>query len=151
MGLSIEYLCATTSATSQQIEPHLKISNTGTSSVALSDLTVRYFFSADGSTSQMFACDYALIGCSNLTGTFNAWTGGGAGADHYLELSFSAGAGSVSPGADSGEIQARFYDASFATFTQTGDYSFNPADTSYTTWNQITIYQNGTLVWGTEP
>jgi hypothetical protein len=149
MGLSVEYLCAETAATSQQIEPHFKISNTGTSTVALSDLTVRYFFNADGSATQEFACDYALVGCGNVSATFNTWSGGGA--DHYMEVSFTSDAGSVSPGSDSGEIQPRFYDQNFLVFTQTGDYSFNPTYTSYANWTNMTLYQNGALVWGTEP
>ncbi len=36
-------------------------------------------------------------------------------------------------------------------FNQANDYSFNPADTSFTDSTTVTLYLNGTLVWGTEP
>src|SRR5262249_27186189 len=62
--LSVEYLCGNTNASSQQIVPHFKIANTGSSAVPLSTLKVRYFFTANGSATQNYVCDYALIGCS---------------------------------------------------------------------------------------
>jgi hypothetical protein len=148
-SLSVEYLCSNTNASSQQIQPHFKIANTGSSAVALSTLKVRYFFTANGSATQVFACDYALIGCGNVMGAFYPWTLGGA--DHYLEVTFSSAAGSVSPGSDSGEVQPRFYDQNYLFFTQTDDYSFDATKTSFTNWTNMTLYQNGTLVWGTEP
>jgi endoglucanase len=73
------------------------------------------------------------------------------GADHYLQLSFASGAGSLAPGANTGGIQNELFQASFATMTQTNDYSFNAADTSFTANPHITVYDNGTLIYGTEP
>ena len=35
--------------------------------------------------------------------------------------------------------------------TQTNDYSFNAADASFTANPDITVYDNGTLIYGTEP
>jgi hypothetical protein len=35
--------------------------------------------------------------------------------------------------------------------TQTDDYSFNAADASFTANPHITVYYNGTLIYGTEP
>jgi hypothetical protein len=149
--LSVEYVCGNTNASTQQIQPYFKIANTGSSAVALSTLKVRYFFTADGSTTQVWACDFASVSCGNVAGTFYPWTGGGPGADHYLEVTFSSVAGSVSPGSDSGVIQVHFHDTNSTNFTQTNDYSFDPSKTSFTNWTHMTLYQNGTLVWGTEP
>jgi endoglucanase len=36
-------------------------------------------------------------------------------------------------------------------FTQTNDYSFGAGATQYADWNDVTVYRNGTLVWGVEP
>jgi hypothetical protein len=145
--LSVEYQCGNTNSSSQQIQPYFKIANTGSTAVSLSTLKVRYFFTGDGSATQDFACDYALMGCGNLSAAFASW--GGGGADHYLEVSFSGG--SVPAGGDCGPIQARFYDSNYLTFNQTNDYSFDPTKASYVNWTHMTLYQNGTLVWGTEP
>jgi hypothetical protein len=94
-------------------------------------------------------CDYAMVGSGNVSAVFNTFSG--TNADEYLELHFAAGAGSIAPGGSSGPIQARVYANGFPTFTQTNDYSFNPADTSFAFSNNVTLYQNGVLVWGVEP
>jgi endoglucanase len=73
------------------------------------------------------------------------------GADHYLQIGFTSAAGSLAPGGNNGGIQNRIYQADFATMTQTNDYSFNAADASFTANPDITVYDNGTLIYGTEP
>ncbi|APR77999.1 hydrolase (secreted protein) [Minicystis rosea] len=150
MGLYLDYRCANTTASDKEMKPHFRIGNGGSSSVALSSLSIRYYFTSDGSTSLGFNCDYATLGCANLSGSFGTATG--TNADHYLEVTFGAGAGTLSPGANSGEIQTRFHDSGFqVTFTQGNDYSFDATKTAFGTWDKITLYQDGALVWGVEP
>lgn len=147
--LVVQYLTPTTGPT-KEIQPHVEIANNGASDQDLTAITVRYWFTADGSQSQTFACDYALMGCGLVQAKFVTMTAPAAAADHYLELSFAGG--SVASGASTGEIQARFHDTNDAvTFTQANDFSFNAADTAYARWNRITLYRAGTLVWGVEP
>jgi hypothetical protein len=148
--LVVQYMTPTPSSTTQEIRPHFEIMNNGTSSQDLSALTLRYWYTADGSTSQAYDCDYALVGCSVVQATFVAMPTPTATADHYMEVSFTGG--SVMAGSGSGEIQTRFHDTNYAvTFTQTNDYSFNGNDAAYAQWNQVTLYRSGTLVWGSEP
>ena len=73
------------------------------------------------------------------------------GADHYLQIGFTSGAGSLAAGASTGGIQNRIFQADYATMMQTDDYSFNAADASFTANPDITVYDNGTLIYGTEP
>jgi hypothetical protein len=148
--LVVQYMTPTTTVTSQEIRPHVEIVNNGASSQDMTVLKLRYYFTAEGSTSLAYDCDYAVPGCGTLTATFQAMAAPTATADHYMEVSFTGG--SIAAGSNTGEIQTRFHDTNFAvTFTQTNDYSFNAADTAYTQSNQITLYQNDTLVWGVEP
>jgi len=149
--LELKYLCANTAASSQQLQPQFEIVNNGSAAVPLSSLTIRYFYTKDGSsaTGQNFVCDYAQIGQGNVSALFNTFTG--TNADEYLELHFAAGAGSLAPGGNTGQIQARVYANGYPTMSQTNDYSFDPTKTSFTDSTTVTLYQNGTLVWGTEP
>lgn len=149
MGLSLQYLCAGVNASDNQLKPHFNVVNGGSSSVALSSLTIRYYFTAEGNPPLIFECDYAKAGCGNLSGAFAPTAG--VGADHYLEVSFTAGAGDLAPGGESGEVQARLHNQDFSSINQANDYSFDPTKTSFASWDKVTLYQGGALVWGTEP
>jgi hypothetical protein len=142
----------TTAATTQEIRPHLDVINNGSSPQDLSALTVRYWYTADGSSSQAYACDYAALpsGCSQVSATFVQMPQPKTTADHYMEVAFTSG--SIAPGLHTGEIQLRFHDTSYAvTFSQTNDYSFDGTKTAYAPWDRVTLYRAGTLVWGIEP
>jgi endo-1,4-beta-xylanase len=113
---------------------------------------MRYYYTLDGCspTDQTFVCYFAQIGSSLISGSFVSTTG--TNADEYLEVSFLAGAGMLAPGANTGQIQASFHSTDYqCNFNQTNDYSFDATKTAFTTWSNVTLYQSGTLVWGTEP
>src|SRR5579884_3898598 len=82
-GLVLEYADASTSATSSQISPHFEIINNTSASVPLSELTIRYWYTEDGTQAQNFFCDYAAAGCANVTGTFTTMTSTTSTADTY--------------------------------------------------------------------
>jgi cellulose 1,4-beta-cellobiosidase len=75
----------------------------------------------------------------------------GTGADTYAELTFTAGAGTLAPGAQTGDIQLRMAKTDWTNFNEANDYSFDPTKTAYADWSKTTLYMNGTLVWGAEP
>jgi hypothetical protein len=144
------YMTPTTAGTTSEIAVHVEIANNGASDENLGALTVRYWFTADESSSQAFACDYAVVGCGLVQAKFVTMAAPTATADHYLELSFTGG--TIASGTSTGDIQARFHDTNYAvTFTQTNDYSFSAAYTAYAPWSQITLYRGGALVYGVEP
>jgi hypothetical protein len=51
----------------------------------------------------------------------------------------------------SGKMQFRFHKSNWSSYDQSSHYSFNPALTTLTDWEHITVYHNGDLVWGIEP
>ena len=127
------------------------IVNTSGASVAMSELTIRYWYTIDGDKAQNFWVDYATRGSSNVTGTFVKLAAARTGADYYLEVGFLSGAGSINNNSDSGEIQTRFAKSDWTNYNETGDYSYDPAKTSFAAWDKVTLYRNGTLVYGIEP
>ncbi|MDP5275784.1 cellulose binding domain-containing protein [Chengkuizengella sp. 2205SS18-9] len=149
--LVLQYRSGDINATDNQFKPHFNIVNNGSEDIALSDLTIRYYYTLDGNQSEQFNCDYATIGCENVNGTHYQMASSTAEADHYMEITFTAGAGTISAGEQSGEIQTRTNKADWSNYDETNDYSFDASITSFTDWDDVTLYYNGQLVWGIEP
>ncbi|MDF6045749.1 family 16 glycosylhydrolase [Streptomyces sp. JH14] len=151
-GLVVQYRTSASGATADQSEPWLKVRNSGSASVPLSNVKVRYYFKSDAAgMDYRFACSWAVKGCANITGTFGVPATPTATADRYLEIGFTAGAGSLAPGADTGDLQLRFYRADWQTLGQSDDYSFGAERTSYGDWPKVTAQLGGTTVWGEAP
>ncbi len=149
--LSVQYRAGDTNAQDNQFKPHLRITNQGNAPVALSDLSIRYWYTIDGEQPQTYNCDWAQLGCSNLQGQLVKMNTAATGADHYLEITFKPSAGNLAPGANTGEIQSRIHKNNWSNYNETGDYSFDPTKTSFADWTKVTLYYNGVLVWGVEP
>jgi hypothetical protein len=151
--LKVQYRAADTNSGDNQIKPHFNIVNTGSSSVPLSELKIRYWYTREGSAGQNFWCDWAAVSgsCSSVNGTFVQVNPAVTGANYYLEVGFAVAAGSVAAGGQSGEIQARFAKTDWSNYTEAGDYSFDPTRTSFADWDHVTLHRSGTLVWGTPP
>jgi len=148
--LRVQYRCGDTNATDNQFRPQFNVVNAGLGAVPLTELTVRYWFS-EGTTAEMFFCDYAKIGQTSITGRFEALTTPRPLADHFLELGFLAAAGSLAGSSETGEIQARCQKADYSPYDEADDYSFDPSVAAYADAPRVTLYRQGVLVWGTEP
>ncbi|MEV5972179.1 cellulose binding domain-containing protein [Streptomyces sp. NPDC051921] len=151
-GLAVQYRTSAGGSTADQSEPWFKVRNTGSSSVQLSQVRIRYYFKADSpGATYRFACSWAVKGCSAVTGTFGTLGKPTATADRYLEIGFTAAAGSLAPGADTGDMQLRFYQSTWQPLNQSDDYSFGGGQTSYADWTKVTAQVDGTTVWGVAP
>jgi endo-1,4-beta-xylanase len=94
-------------------------------------------------------CVYAAIGCGRITHRVVLISQPRTNADAYLLVGFTSG--SLAPGASIGDSQLRFNKTDWAMFDETNDYSWAPPTGAYADTTKVTVYQNGSLVWGTEP
>ena len=136
-----------------QLYAHFQIFNNGTTTVPLSSLTMRYWFTNEAPTDPLvFACDYALVQCSNITAKFVVLPSPVTKANTYLEIGFKAAAGSIATGQSSGEIQIRIHHMNWSNFITTDSYSFiSDPSFVYKDTQTVTLYQKGVQVWGVEP
>ncbi|WP_234380457.1 glycoside hydrolase family 48 protein [Streptomyces sp. CMB-StM0423] len=150
-AVKVEYRNNDQAATDNQIKPGLRIVNTGGGALSLSTLTLRYWFSGEsGAATYSTWCDYAQLGAANVTHRVVAAGGGKAGATHYLEAGFTAGAGSLAAGASTGDIQLRLNKTDWSAFDESDDYS-RAATGTYIDAPRVVAYVAGSPVWGTEP
>ncbi|HSK33800.1 MAG TPA: cellulose binding domain-containing protein, partial [Propionicimonas sp.] len=129
------------------IQPHLQLVNTGASGVDLGTITVRYWFTKEAGSSTFAApCYYATVGCGNVTTSVVAVTPR-TGADSYLLVGFTS---SALAAGDSSQVQLGLSKDDWSNFDEVDDYSYGTG-TSYADSTKVTVYQGGTLIWGTEP
>jgi len=140
--IRLQYRCQEINDIAQEIKPHVNILNIGESIVPLDELTLRYFYTNEGQVEQEFHTDYVAMGNGNITGEFY---------DGYLQIGFMQGAGEIAPGGQTGEIQLRYNKSDWSNYDQSDDYSFDPTITEFTEYTKITLYRNGSLIFGYEP
>jgi hypothetical protein len=155
--ITLQAYNASTATSTNSINPHIKITNSGSSAIDLSTVKIRYYYTINGEQSQSCWCDSAAITSpsyqtltSNVTGSFVKMATAKTNADYYLEISFTSAAGSLAAGAIA-EVQMRFAKSDWSNYTQSDDYSFNSSASSYADNSKITVYISSQLITGTEP
>src|SRR5690242_5804327 len=69
-SLKLQYMTTWTSSPTIQVKPQFRIVNAGTTTVPLSELTIRYYFTTDSAVPLTFNCVYTLFDCGNLGSSF---------------------------------------------------------------------------------
>ncbi len=114
----------------------VKITNTGSTGIDLSKLTIDYLFTKDGSQELAFWCDYADISGSgyqactdSISGTFSSASGDNADTKCTM-----TGSG-VLAGGDTLQIQARITKTDWSDFNLGNDYSGGNSENITVTYN----------------
>lgn len=136
-------------ATSNQIGATLQLTNRGSTPVSLTSTTIRYWFTGESSSAgYQVWCDWARIGCAGIQVRVVTLPAARAGADAYLEVSFTSG--SLAAGASTGDIQVRTAKSDWSSFDQADDHSYRVSG-ALTDFDRVTAHTGGALVWGVEP
>lgn len=132
-------------------KPWLEVINTSDRAVNLGDVTLRYYFTADGGAAYGANCVQTSLGCSSVTRRTAPAEDPAPKADHYLQIGFTAEAGTLKPGGTSEGIGLQLYRVDHAELNQADDLSFDAGSTTYQPSELVTAYLGGTHVWGKEP
>ena len=151
-ALVAQYLNLDWAPGDSQIRPGLRLTNAGTAPVALSRVTLRYWFTRDrGSPTVQTWCDSAWASCAAVNTRVVPLFTARPGADAYLEVGFKNAAGTLAGSSATGPVQLRMAKADRSPFTETNDYSWSPNAPSYANTTKVTVYLDGVRVGGTEP
>ena len=132
--------------------PQIRVINNGTTAVNLNTVEARYWLNYDSTAGTMQAwVDWAglISGVSvtnNVSVTMVSTTKGGQ--THYMSVKFTGNI-VLNPGQYI-EVQARVNKSDWSQMLQSNDWSYLNTST-WTDWNKVTAYVNGSLVYGTEP
>lgn len=149
-SLKVLYKCGTENSTKDTIRAAVEIKNTGTTTVNLSDIKVRYWFTNDGNEQNNFVCEYSVYGNENVIGKIYKINKPVDGADTYCEISFGKDAGKLLPGGSTGTISFRI--EGLSAYNQGDDYSYNSKiSNNFGENDKISAYVRGTLNYGVEP
>jgi hypothetical protein len=156
---SVAYQVEINGSTSNYVGCQLQIWNFGFDSAPLNEFKIRYYFTNEVGMAAMIRINWGNInngGAAVQIPSAITVTEGemdtpdlAAGADYYLEFSFN----STEQIAPNGKVTFSFQmDAPpQESYTQMGDYSFDPAMTTLTEWDHVVLYRNGQGAWGVEP
>lgn len=139
-----------TNGSSSSSEPSmvLSVQNPGGQQFNLSDLTIRYWFTADGASAFSGDIDYAALGGGQGNLAVSVSFGQEFGLD-YAELGFSSAEMVGAAGVQ--EVQLRFHGNPYQPMDQTNDFSFIASAAAGTPNPNITPYLNGVQVGGCVP
>lgn len=152
-ALEVDFRHADSDPNDNGIFPYFEVRDNGVGDIALSHVTVRYWYTREGAQSEIWTCFWAQVGCNNVQASIVAMSSPRSGADHYLQLSFLTGAGTLSAGGTTGDVQTRINKIDWSNYTEGNDYSYlASAVSSPNVPNaRMTAYVDGTLAWGIEP
>src|SRR5579883_3385941 len=147
-GLTLAYKNENTSLSTNQLQMGLRLTNTGSLPVSLSEITIRYWYTSDTPQTQEVACDYATIDCSNVQTRLVRMNPPTATADTYLEIGFTTGTLAANATI---ELQLRVHKSDWTNYNQGNDYSFSNASSDYAPALHLGVYDKGRLVYGNAP
>ncbi|WEA00040.1 cellulose binding domain-containing protein [Mucilaginibacter sp. SJ] len=149
-AFTVSYQNQNQSTSGNTISTYLALNNTGNVPVNYSDLSVRYWFSREGTAGLNFSVSYAKLGNSKINNRFVTLSPPLTGADTYLELTIDPSAGSFYPLSNTGNIQYQVNKTDWSAFNEANDYSF-AAKAAMALNSHITVYYKDQLIYGTEP
>ena len=155
-ALGLQYWCEGTSANT--IRATFSLINDTPLPVPLLEVTIRYWFTGAGGSPWDFACDNGMLALMQdnldvtgaVVGTFHSVSPPRPGADMYFQVGFTDAAGLLLPGQQN-LFRTRVFRADYSTITQSDDYSYTPANTTFGPAPHVTLYRNGMLIDGVEP
>ncbi len=144
--LTVQYVNYDAAAPNDTIvEAGIQLRNNTAVSIPLSSVVVRYWFTRNSATTVTPACWWwRTPDCSGIT--LATGTVAYPGADRYVEIRFTSGAGSLAPGATTEPIDLGILLG--VNVNEADDYSYKDQRTDFADWSRITVHDAGSAPTG---
>lgn len=130
------------------IKPIFRLDNFGTTPIDLTELTIRYWFTADNATMQSVTCLTSDLNCNAINSSLYSINPSLTGADTYLEVGFSSG---TLQAGDLLNTKLKILRSDNLPYAETDDYSFMGLVSDHIFNVHVGLYHNGVLIQGEEP
>jgi hypothetical protein len=156
-GFVVQYACMKTAAMSPYVEAEINAKNTGSSTIPVAELKLRYYFTDEPRVTNQMTNNFSHISTSgsnqtlNVTSVVAGLVPTETGADTYIEFSFTSDHALAPNEAMDFAWQMDGPDQSKDIYNQSNDYSFDATKTTLTNWDHVVLFHNGTVVWGALP
>ncbi|MBN2533508.1 MAG: S8 family serine peptidase [Spirochaetales bacterium] len=137
----LKYKCEESQSITSNIKMCIRISSRDTKHIYLSDITIRYYYTKEGTSEEEVIIDDASIQKSNILPSSE---------DGYINIGFNQDAG-ILQDTDSFEFHLRMYKLDYTNYDQSNDYSFDPLCNDYNFYKRISMFVKGNRVWGYSP
>lgn len=143
IDMKAAYRCGEVGETAAALRPNIRIINMEPSQLVLQNITVRYFYTKEGTQQERYRIDNADIDTSLLSVVFS---------DGYFDIGFTHTQGEIlfNPYSELC-IELTIEKTDGSRYDQTNDYSFDPSYSAYRDFNRIAVYYGGDLLWGVPP
>lgn len=154
-ALEVDYKCGNSSPTDNQIRSSLRVKSSADTSILLSTLELRYYFTSEVAlplTIEIY--DASVDGTSGYHAISHDAVKAevsGPVTDAYLKLTFTQAAGALSKGSALTLDVAVHGPNWTGNFSEADDYSFGPDHADFAAWDHVTLFGGGELSWGKEP
>ena len=132
-NINLDLASVETNVSTNSVKATFGVTNSGDAAINLSDVKIRYYYTADNKKEQEFHCynadmptPYKSVTAS-VSGKFVTMEKAMEGADTYLEIGFDSNAGTLEAG-QTVNVQSNFNKKDWSNYNQANDYSFNNAD-----------------------
>jgi hypothetical protein len=131
------------------VNPSIRLCNQSSSTQSLAGITIRYWYTIDGTSTTQIPTVYYVENPLIVTVTATRVNPARTGADFVLQISISGTPTLATNTCVEIQVGVHGTDEWYPYYDVTNDWSYLAGD--YVVNPQISAYQNGNLVWGTEP
>ena len=153
--LEVDLKSGNSAPNDNQIRFAVRVVSSAKSSVPISSLELRYYFTNEVAPPLVIEIyDAVLDGSTGYHAVAHDAVKGevtGSAADSYLKLTFSDAAGVLASG-DSFTVDLALHGQNWTgNFAEADDYSFTPDHSDFSAWDHVTLFDAHQLIWGNEP